>query len=166
MRDLQGRVWKFGDSVDTDVIVPGLYLDGPLEEAAEHVFQSLRPEFPSAVKPGDLIVAKGNFGCGSSREQAASVLKLVGIQAVIAESFGRIFFRNAIAIGLPVAVCPGVHGAFEDGHEALLSQSKSQVVNLTTGQSLETRPLSDHMITILENNGIMEYLKKMVGGGV
>jgi 3-isopropylmalate dehydratase small subunit len=162
MGDLKGKVWKFGDAVDTDVIVPGKYLDMPLEEAARHVFKSLRPEFSSEVKPGDIIVAKGNFGCGSSREQAASVLKLVGIQCVAAESFGRIFFRNAIAIGLPVAVCPGVHGLFEDGQEALISQKESRVVNLSTGQALPARPLSEHMITILENGGIIEYLKKKV----
>ena len=140
MIDMQGKVWKFGDGVDTDVIVPGEFLDKTLEEAAEHAFQSIRPEFPTDVKPGDIIVAKGNFGCGSSREQAASVIKLIGIQCVIAESFGRIFFRNAIAVGLPVAVCPGVHEAFEDGQEALVSPTQSKVVNLTTGRELRSRP--------------------------
>lgn len=166
MRNMQGKVWKFGDSVDTDVIVPGEFLDKSLEEAAGHVFQSIRPEFPTEVKPGDIIVAKGNFGCGSSREHAPAVLKLVGIQCVIAESFGRIFFRNAIAVGLPVAVCPDVHAAFEDGQEALVSPDESKVTNLTTGKTLPSRPLSDHMITILENDGIIGYLKQKVKGKV
>ncbi|MFH1137865.1 MAG: 3-isopropylmalate dehydratase [Pseudomonadota bacterium] len=158
-----GRVWKFGDAVDTDAIVSGKHLDAPLEEAAKFAFAGPRPEFAAQAAPGDVIVAGRNFGCGSSREQAAAVLKIIGLDCVIAESFGRIFFRNAIAVGLPVLVCPGAAEAFADGDHAAVSLADSRVVNRTNGRELAARPLSPEMIAILEKNGVIEYLKELVG---
>ena len=163
MPEIQGRVWVFGNSVDTDAIVPGRLLDAPLEEAAGCVLESLNPEFAASVKPGDIIAAGDNFGCGSSREQAASVLKFIGIQCVLAESFGRIFFRNAIAVGLPVLVCPGVSTAFADGDEASASIRDGRVVNIGSGRALGARPLSGNMLEILEKGGAVEYLKELAG---
>ena len=162
MKDIQGRVWKFGDAVDTDAVVSGKYLDAPLEDAAKFAFAGLRPEFAAQAAPGDVIVAGRNFGCGSSREQAASVLKIIGIDCVVAESFGRIFFRNAIAVGLPVLVCPGACEAFADGDRAAISLADSRVVNLNNGLELAARPLSPEMIIILDKNGVMEYIKELV----
>lgn len=165
MKDIQGRVWKFGDAVDTDAVVSGKLLDAPLEEAAKYAFSNLRPEFAAQAAPGDVIVAGRNFGCGSSREQAASVLKIIGLDCVIAESFGRIFFRNAIAVGLPALVCPGVSEAFDDGDQASVSLADSRVVNPKNGRTLSARPLSPEMIAILEQNGVIEYLKELVRRG-
>ena len=160
MNEIVGRVWLFGANVDTDIIYPGPYLDAPLEEAAPHVLAAIRPEFPSQVEPGDLIVAGGNFGCGSSREQAATVLRHLGIRLVMAESFGRIFFRNAIAIGLPVLVCPGLTEKFVDGQIARVRLDRAEVINESTGQRLQGEVMSEMMLDILSRGGILELLKK------
>lgn len=165
MEILEGRVWKFGDNVDTDVIVSGRFLDAPLEEAARHVFESVRPGFADEVREGDVIVAGANFGCGSSRESAPEALKALGVGCVVAESFGRIFFRNAVAIGLPVLRCAGVSGAFEDGDTARVDIEGAAVENPASGGSLAAEPLSDEILLILQSGGIMEVLKSMMGGG-
>ncbi|MEW6262293.1 MAG: 3-isopropylmalate dehydratase [Thermodesulfobacteriota bacterium] len=163
MHAITGKVWKFGHNVDTDAIVPGQYLDAPVQEVAAHALAGLRPEFPSRVRPGDLIVAGSNFGCGSSREHAASVLKHLGLGLVLAESFGRIFFRNAIAVGLPVLACPGVHEAFEDGQTASVRLDQVLVTNRETGRELRGEALSEQMLLILEKGGILELLKEHQG---
>jgi len=160
MEEIQGRVWKFGSNVDTDVIVSGQYLDAPMQEIVSHVLENCRPEFSARVKPGDIIIAGSNFGCGSSREQAPASLKAVGIGCVVAESFGRIFFRNAIAIGLPVFTCKGAGAAFEDGDRALISMKHFHVRNPDTGLSLTADPLSPEMQLIIARGGILEYLKE------
>lgn len=162
----QGRVWKFGDNVDTDAIVPGKYLDAPVEESSQHVFESARPEFVGEVAEGDIVVAGSNFGCGSSRENAPETLKVLGIGCVLAESFGRIFFRNAIAIGLPVMICKGVSGSFEDGDTARIDPGEARVENVTRGGSLAAEPLSDDMLLILDAGGILNVLKSMMGGKI
>jgi 3-isopropylmalate/(R)-2-methylmalate dehydratase small subunit len=163
MGPLQGRAWKFGDNVDTDAIVSGRYLDAPVEESSQHVFESIRPGFAAEVQEGDIIVAGANFGCGSSRENAPEALKALGISCVLAESFGRIFFRNAIAIGLPAMVCSGVFGRFEDGDTARVDIEKATVENVTGGSFFAAEPLSDEMLLILDSGGIMEVLKSMMG---
>ena len=113
-----GQIFKFHTDVDTDQIIASQYLLYPtVEEMKSHTFESLDPSFASRVKPGDYVVAAENFGCGSSREQAPAVLKALGVQAVIAKSFARIFFRNAINIGLPVIVCRELYDHVEDGEE-------------------------------------------------
>ena len=150
--------------MDTDAIVPGKYLDHALEEITGIVFESLRPDFASGVSQGDVIVAGRNFGCGSSREQAASVLKLAGISGVVAESFGRIFFRNAIAVGLPALACLGISQAFEEGQRISISLKDGRIVNLDSNQELQAQTLSENMISILEKGGAVAFLQAMVRG--
>jgi len=158
---IQGKVWTFGDDVDTDLIVSGQYLDLPLEEMASHVLESVKPNFAAEVKRGDIIVAGKNFGCGSSREQAPSALRQAGIGCVVAESFGRIFFRNAIAIGLPVVTCKGAWKMFEEGHSGQVSMKEFRIENLTDGVHLQGEPLSEEVQRILDKGGILECLKEI-----
>lgn len=158
---IHGRVWKFGNNIDTDAIAPGEFLDALPEEVAQHVFENIEPDFAATVKKGDIIVAGGNFGCGSSRENAPSALKDVGIACIVAESFGRIFFRNAVAIGLPVVICKNVSALFEKGHAVEISFSDARIKNVTMGESLKGESLSDEMRMILEKGGILEYLKEV-----
>ena len=160
MEMIQGRVWKFGDNIDTDVIVPGQYLDSPVNDIKIHVFESVNPNFAAGVKEGDIIVAGRNFGCGSSREQAPTALKALGIRCIIAESFGRIFFRNAIAIGLPILTCTQISRLFEDGEKASIYLSEARIENNTRRVSVMADPLSEDMLRILEKGGILELLRK------
>jgi len=157
---IQGKVWKFGDNIDTDVIVPGQYLDAPVNDIKIHVFESVNPNFAAGVQAGDIIVAGRNFGCGSSREQAPTVLKALGIRCIIAESFGRIFFRNAIAIGLPILTCTQISRLFEEGEKASIYLSEARIENNTRGVSVMADPLSEDMLHILEKGGILELLRK------
>jgi 3-isopropylmalate/(R)-2-methylmalate dehydratase small subunit len=156
-----GRVWKFGDSVDTDMIVAGQYLDSPMEEIIKHVCEKVNGEFPRQVSRGDVIVAGKNFGCGSSREQAPAALKEVGISCVIADTFARIFFRNAIAIGMPVLRCPGIVARFNDGDTCAVSLHEGRVENRTTGDTISASRLSDEMLRIINRGGILELLKDL-----
>lgn len=160
MDDLSGRAWKLGNHVDTDVIVPGQYLDAPMEEILPHVLEAVTPDFAARVEAGDLIIAGFNFGCGSSREQAPLALKHSGIGCVVAESFSRIFFRNAIAIGLPVLTCRGIADRFNEGQQARVSMELYRICNLATGQVFQGDPLSAQMRSILEEGGILQCLKR------
>jgi len=157
---LRGAVWVFGDNIDTDQINPGKYLDAPVEEASEHVFEAIAPEFVKEFKRGEMIVAGSNFGCGSSRETAPDALKYLGVAAVIAESFGRIFFRNAIAIGLPVLVCPGITNGMSKGDEIEVDFEAARVTNLTSGKVLQGEPLHEMMIESLKKGGIIKLLSE------
>jgi len=162
---IHGRVWKFGGDVNTDVIYPGRYL--PLTDPAEmavHAFEGVRPEFARQVKTGDVIVAGKYFGCGSSREQAATCLKALGLGAVIAESFARIFYRNAINQGLPILVCPGVAEQVAEGQELEIDLRSGTIKNLTTGTALQAQPLPDFILEILEAGGLIPYLKGRLQG--
>ncbi len=157
---LKGRAWKFGDDISTDHITPGRYyhLRSNLPELAKHVMEDANPEFASKVKKGDFIVAGKNFGCGSSREHAPAVIKLAGVSAVIAKSFARIFYRNAINIGLPVLIADT--DLIDDGDELEVDVSSGTIRDLTKGIELKAKPLPDVMIKILENGGLVEYIKK------
>lgn len=155
---LQGAVWVFGDNVDTDQISPGQYLDLPVEELSRHVLEALAPDFAQKVQAGDIIVAGASFGCGSSRETAPQALKHLGVAAVIAESFGRIFFRNAIAIGLPVLVCPRITTGVSAGDKMEVDFDAARVTNLVTAQVFEGEPLPDVLLTMLKRGGIMKLL--------
>jgi len=156
-----GRVWKFGDDVDTDVIIQGKYLViNEAEELAKHVFENLRPEFAKGVKPGDFIVAGENFGCGSSREHAPLALKATGIEAVIAKSFARIFFRNAINLALRVVEC-GEADKMDEGDEIQIDYRKGSITNLTKGEEYRITPLPDFLEQILEKGGLVEFSKEM-----
>lgn len=162
--DIKGRVWKFGENVDTDVICAGRFLNSPIEEMKKHVFESVRSEFATRVKPGDIIVAGIWFGSGSSRETAPAAIKALGIGAVVAESFSRNFYRNAIAIGLPAIACPKVGSLFNEGDLASVSFKTMEITNIATGKSARFKPLPDEMLQVLEAGGIEEILKRMFAG--
>jgi len=154
-----GTAWTFGDNIDTDQINPGKYMDLPVEEASKHAFEAIAPEFATAFKAGEIIVAGTNFGCGSSRETAPEALKHIGVAAVVAESFGRIFFRNAIAIGLPVLVCPGIRAHTDKGHKMEIDIESAVVRNLTTNKEFQGEHLHEMMLDSLRKGGIMRLLQ-------
>lgn len=157
---IKGKVWYFGDNINTDVIIPGRYMNTPLDEMKMHALEMENPQFPQDVKNGDIIVGGKSFGCGSSREEAVMVLKANGISAVICESFARIFFRNAISTGLPVIVCPGVSNAFKEKDILELNPEAATVTNTGTGMILHSEPLSDEIQEILSTGGILPMLKE------
>lgn len=154
-----GKIFRFHKDVDTDQIIASQYLLYPtIEEMKVHAFESLDPEFAAKVQPGDFVVADENFGCGSSREQAPSVLKALGVQAVIAKSFARIFYRNAINIGLPVIVCKELYDAVTDGDE--MSLDISEGVAMVNGVSYACTKLPLYMQNILDQGGLIASLNK------
>ncbi len=157
-----GRAWKFGDDVDTDVVIQGkwLVINDP-EELAKHVFENVRPEFAKEVKPGDFVVAGENFGCGSSREHAPLALKATGIEAVIAKSFARIFFRNAVNIGLRVIECKHAD-KIDDGDEIRVDYERNVVVNETKGEEYPITPIPDFIKQIIEKGGLVNYCRELV----
>lgn len=160
---IRGRVWKFGDNVDTDVMAPWSSLGQPWEECRK-VILHIRPGFVEQVRAGDIIVAGGNWGCGSSREHAPENLKRLGIAAVVAESFGRIYFRNSVAIAFPNIACPGVHDAFDEGDEMELDLATARVRNLTRGVELQGQPYTPEMLSILEKGGLLNVLRERLAG--
>ncbi|MGL5437966.1 MAG: 3-isopropylmalate dehydratase small subunit [Lachnospiraceae bacterium] len=154
-----GTIFKFHNDLDTDQIIASQYLLLPtIEEMKIHTFESLDPEFPEKVKPGDYVVGCENFGCGSSREQAPSVLKALGVKAVIAKSFARIFYRNAINIGLPVIVCKDLPDQVENGDKMELSLSEG--LARAGGQEFSCTRLPEYMQQILEQGGLIASLNK------
>jgi 3-isopropylmalate/(R)-2-methylmalate dehydratase small subunit len=155
----QGRVWVFGDDVDTDVMAPWNTIALPWEERRQSVLH-VRPEFAANVRPGDVIVAGRNWGCGSSREHAPENLALLGVSGVVAESFGRIYFRNCVAIAFPNLVCPGVRATCEDGDEVEFDLVSGMVRNLSRGVTLRGRPYTPDMLEIIERGGLMEVLRR------
>ncbi|MCS7140122.1 MAG: 3-isopropylmalate dehydratase small subunit [Candidatus Nezhaarchaeota archaeon] len=159
---IKGKVWKFGDNVDTDVIIPFKYKAETLDprELAKHVMEGIDPNFAKKVRPGDLIVAGKNFGCGSSREQAPLAIKAAGIAAVIAESFARIFFRNAINIGLPAIEVKGIAEKTDEGDILEVDLSQGIVRNLTKNIVFKAVPLPAMIMEILKEGGLINYLKK------
>ncbi len=156
----RGTAWTFGDNIDTDQINPGRYMDLPVEEASKHVFEATAPNFVDEFKPGEIIVGGSNFGCGSSRETAPDALKHIGAAVVVAESFGRIFFRNAIAIGLPVLACPNISAATSQGDELEVDVEAALVKNLKNGKELRGEQLHEMMLTSLKKGGIMKLLSE------
>ncbi|MEW6552818.1 MAG: 3-isopropylmalate dehydratase small subunit [Actinomycetota bacterium] len=160
---LRGRAHIFGDDVNTDYIISGKYkfktLD--MDELACHCMEDVDPDFSTRVQPGDFIVAGGNFGCGSSREQAPLVIKHAGVSAVLARSFARIFFRNAINKGLPAVECDT--SGIEAGDELEVDLASGRVANLTRGTEMAITPLPAVMMDILTEGGLTEYLKRHGG---
>ena len=156
---IRGKVWKFGDNVNTDVMAPGSTFNTPWEETRK-VILHIHPKFTQEAKPGDVIVAGKNWGCGSSREQAAANLKRLGLGCVVAESFGRIFFRNCVALAFPTIVCPGVAQAFEEGDELELELESARVRNATKGRELMGEPLSEDMLAIIAKGGIIPAMRE------
>lgn len=155
-----GKAWKFGDNVDTDQIIPAIYLiTGDPKELAKHAFENVRAEFPKQVKAGDIIVADNNFGCGSSREHAPRALMGAGISCVIAKSFARIFFRNSINIGLPLIECDV---AAKDGDTLEVDFEGGRVTNKTSGKSYTFKKMPPFLIKLMEAGGLVEYTKKQM----
>ncbi len=156
----KGKVWMFGDDVNTDLIIPGKYLElvDP-EEMAEHAMEGIDPDFPRKIQKGDIVVGGTNFGCGSSREHAPLALKYAGIDAVIAESFARIYYRNSINIGLPALECPGITEAVEEGDTVEVDVTGGTVKNTRTGAELPFTPLPGFMIEILGEGGLVMYIR-------
>ena len=160
---IKGKVIKFGDNVDTDVILPGPYLvhTDPYE-LAKHAMAGLDPEFAEKAADGVIVVGGKNFGCGSSREQAPIALKYSGVKCVLAESFARIFYRNAITIGLPVLVCSGVSGKVEEGDVLAVDLQSGEVEDKTSGSVLEATRLPEFIMEILDDGGLIEHLKRRI----
>ena len=152
---IKGKTWIFGENIDTDVIIPGRYLRtfNP-QDLADHVLEGERPEFTQNVQKGDIIVADENFGCGSSREQAPVAIKTAGVCAIVAKSFARIFYRNAINIGLPVIVSDI---EAKDGDVISMDLSEGTLVNETTGDSKTFEPFKEFMLNILEDGGLVDH---------
>ena len=157
---VSGKAWKFGDDVNTDLIVPGKYLElvDP-HEMAKHAMEGIDPDFPDKVGAGDVVVGGTNFGCGSSREHAAIALKYAGVGAVVAESFARIFYRNAINLGLPALECPGIAEAVSEGDSLEIDLMGGKVVNATTGVELDFVPLPGFMVEVLDEGGLVTYIR-------
>jgi 3-isopropylmalate/(R)-2-methylmalate dehydratase small subunit len=161
---LRGRVHKYGDNVDTDVIIPARYLTTTsAEELARHCLEDLDPGFVNNVLPGDVLVAGENFGCGSSREHAPLSIKAAGVSCVVAESFARIFFRNAINIGLPVLECPEIVKASETGDEMEVDLAQGVVRNLTKGVEAKVQPLPPFLRTLVSEGGLVNYVRVKLG---
>ncbi len=157
---LQGRVWKYGDNVDTDAIIPARYLNMSAEkDLAAHCMEDIDREFARRVQLGDMVVAGSNFGCGSSREHAPLALKGAGVSCVIARSFARIFYRNAINIGLPILEClPAVEG-IQAGQHVEVDLEAGTIINLDTGQTFQAEPYPPFLMGIIEAGGLVEYTK-------
>lgn len=158
-----GRVWKYGDNVDTDVIIPARYLNvSTARELAVHCLEDLDPCFARAVTPGDIIVAGTNFGSGSSREHAPLAIKGAGISCVVARSFARIFFRNAINIGLPILISPAAVEGSESGHQLEIDLEAGQIHNLSTGQVYQAEPYPPFMMEIIQAGGLVPYTRQHI----
>jgi 3-isopropylmalate/(R)-2-methylmalate dehydratase small subunit len=155
----KGRVWMFGDNVDTDRLAPYDTMSTPWPERRPSVLRE-RPEFAAECRPGDMLVAGRNFGCGSSREPAVDNLRLLGLSCVLAESFARIFFRNTIATGFPSLVCTGISAACADGDELEVDLRRATVRNLTRGTELKAQPLDETMLAILDAGGLLGLLRQ------
>ena len=160
---VRGRVWKFGDDVDTDVMAPWHTISASWEERRAAMLH-IRPGFVDQVQPGDVIVAGRNWGCGSSREHAPENLKLLGIGAVVAESFGRIYFRNGVAIAFPNLACSGITAACEEGDELEIDIETGRVRNLTRGSELQGQAYTRDMLEIIEKGGLMKVLEARFAG--
>ena len=155
-----GKIFKFHTDVDTDQIIASQYLLFPtIDEMKAHTFESLDPTFAERVKPGDYVVAAENFGCGSSREQAPSVLKALGVKAVVAKSFARIFYRNAINIGLPVLEIGADVEKIEPGDEIDVDVNKGEIKILNKNITIKTKPLPEFIQHIADCGGLINYIK-------
>lgn len=154
----KGRVFKYGDNVDTDVIIPARYLAiSDPKELAEHCMEDIDKEFVHKVKPGDIMVANKNFGCGSSREHAPLVIKVSGISCVIAETFARIFYRNAINIGLPIIECPEAARGIEAGDEVEVDFDSGKIYNRTKGTEFQGQAFPEFMQKLIAAGGLVNY---------
>jgi len=159
-----GKVWKFGDNINTDEIIPARYLNtSDPAELARHCMEDADPEFPNKVKPGDIIVAGQNFGCGSSREHAPIALKAAGVACVIAGSFARIFYRNAFNMGLPILECPGAAGRIAEGDTITVELDSGRIMLAAAAGELTAQPIPPFMRNLIDAGGLITYVKKKTG---
>ena len=159
--DAKGRVHKYQDNVDTDVIIPARYLNTKDHaELASHCMEDIDPDFVKNVKPGDIIVAGENFGCGSSREHAPIAIKASGVSCVIATTFARIFYRNAINIGLPILECPEASKGIEDGDQVEVDFAKGEIRNVTKNETYTAAPFPEFIRGIINAGGLMASIKE------
>jgi len=158
---LEGKAWKFGDDVNTDLIVPGKYLEltNPYE-MAQHAMEGSDPDFPKKVSKGDIVIGGKNFGCGSSREHAALALRYLDLGAVVVESFARIFYRNAINVGIPALECPGITDLVKEGDTVEIDLTRGIITIKNTGDKLRFIPVPEFMVKVLNEGGLVPYLKK------
>ncbi len=154
------KVYKYGDNVDTDVIIPARYLNAPDEKSlASHCMEDIDDKFASSVEAGDIVVGGSNFGCGSSREHAPLAIKACGVKCVIAKSFARIFYRNSINIGFPIMECPEAVDGISAGDKVSVDFNTGAIVNDTTGERFQAAPFPEFVNGIIENGGLLESLK-------
>ena len=158
-----GRVWRFGDNLDTDALAPGRYMKFGIEEIAKHCLESVEPRFAAEVRAGDVVVGGKNFGAGSSREQAAEVLRYLGVAAVIAPSFAGLFYRNAFNLGLPLLVCAEA-GSIAARDVVSVDAQSGRVENLTQKRSLACEPIPAHLLTLVRDGGLLGHLEKRLKG--
>jgi len=157
--ELQGKTWKFGSDVDTDAIIPARYLNtSDPAELARHCMEDADPAFPDKVKPGDIIIAGKNFGCGSSREHAPIAIKAAGVSCVIAKTFARIFYRNAFNIGLPIFEAPEAAEEIKEGDEVTVDAGSGIITNKTTGKTYQATPVPPFMQQIIAAGGLINYV--------
>lgn len=158
-----GKAFKYGDNVDTDGIIPARYLNtSEPDQLAAHCMEDLDEQFAGQVKPGDVVVAGRNFGCGSSREHAPVAIKASGIQCVIAHSFARIFYRNAFNIGLPIMECPRAVEGISPGDQIRVDFKAGRIFNESTGETYEARPYPPFMNRMIENGGLAGYVRSVL----
>jgi len=158
---LKGKVHKYGANVDTDAIIPARYLNvSEPDELAQHCMEDIDTEFLNRVEPGDIVVATTNFGCGSSREHAPLAIKASGISCVIAETFARIFFRNAINVGLPLLECPEAVSNTENGDHIEVDLENGEIKNITRGMTFTAKPYPEFMAKLIAAGGLIEYTKQ------
>lgn len=160
---ITGKVWRFGDDIDTDAIIPARYLNtSDHRELAKHCMEDADPHFPDKVKPGDIIIAGKNFGCGSSREHAPISIKAAGVSCVVAKSFARIFYRNAINIGLLIFECPEDIDKIQENSQIEIDVEKGLIRDLSTGETYTATPFPEFMQRIVNTGGLIEYVKEKV----
>jgi len=161
-KHIQGRAWRFGDEINTDTMAPGLYFKEPLEVMAQHCLEAVDPDFAANVRRGDVIVAGNNFGLGSAREQAPMALVHLGVGAILAKSFSRIFYRNAINFGLPALIFPQAD-EISAGDELTIDPVAGRVNNVTTGKQYDIDGLPPHLMDMISAGGLMPWLKQTHG---
>lgn len=160
---MSGRAFVFGDGIDTDALAPGHMMKAPIDELPRHCLEAVDPAFAASVRPGDVVVAGTNFGLGSSREQAAQALVALGVCAVLATSFARIFYRNAINLGLPAIVFP--HAAEVAAGDILsIDPLAGRIENLTQRRLYQVAPIPEHLMAMIEHGGLIPHLKRRFGG--
>ncbi len=154
-----GRAWIFGDDIDTDMLAPGLYMRASMTELAKHCLEAANPAFASTVRPGDVVVGGRNFGIGSSREQAAQALLTLGVTSVLAASFGGIFYRNALNLGLMALVCPQA-GSIRAGQKLVVEPENGRAIDPTTDETFACEPLPPHLIAMVRAGGLLAHLEQ------